>query len=591
MAKTTGDVIVEKLIDWGVDTVFGLPGDGINGIFEALRKNQDKIRFIQVPPRGGGGVRRLRLRQVHRPARRLHRHRRARGHPPAERPLRRQARQRPGAGHHRAHLPRPDRHALPAGDRPPPALHRRGRLTTSMILGPEHAATRWSTSPAARRCRAGASRTSHCRNGHPGLDALGRGVVAADGHGPHVLVVAAAHLGPAGRDAQGGRRAAQRRQEDRHPGRPGGAGRRRRARAAGRHRWPAPIVKPLLGKAVVPDDSPFTTGGIGLLGTRPSEEAMEECDTPAHGRDQLPLPEVAIPSPTRPRPCRSTSTRPGSACATRSTSAWSATPRRRSRRSCRCSSRKKDRSFLEKAQKGMKEWWELMRNREDARRHADQAAGRRAARQRPARGRRDHHDRLGHDHDLGGAAHPDPPGHEVLVLGQPGDDGAGPALRHRGPGRLPRPPGRRLRRRRRLHDADGRVRHGGQVQAADQGRHHQEQHARPDQVGADGLPGQSRVRRRAAPDRLREVRRGVRRRRLPLRDSPRRCGPRCRRRSRRNKPAIVEAVVDPFEPPMPAARHAASRRCTVRRVAGPRRAATRGKIIRSIFKDKIKELV
>src|SRR6185503_14885568 len=41
----------------------------------------------------------------------------------------------------------------------------------------------------------------------------------------------------------------------------------------------APIVKPLLGKAVVADDSPFTTGGIGLLGTEPSEVAMEECDT------------------------------------------------------------------------------------------------------------------------------------------------------------------------------------------------------------------------------------------------------------------------------------------------------------------------
>jgi len=41
----------------------------------------------------------------------------------------------------------------------------------------------------------------------------------------------------------------------------------------------APIVKPLLGKAVVPDDSPFTTGGIGLLGTEPSEVAMESCDT------------------------------------------------------------------------------------------------------------------------------------------------------------------------------------------------------------------------------------------------------------------------------------------------------------------------
>src|SRR5262249_40571601 len=45
MAKTTGDVIVEKLIDWGVDTAFGLPGDGINGIFEALGKNKDKIRM------------------------------------------------------------------------------------------------------------------------------------------------------------------------------------------------------------------------------------------------------------------------------------------------------------------------------------------------------------------------------------------------------------------------------------------------------------------------------------------------------------------------------------------------------------------
>jgi pyruvate dehydrogenase (quinone)/pyruvate oxidase len=41
----------------------------------------------------------------------------------------------------------------------------------------------------------------------------------------------------------------------------------------------APIVKPLLGKAVVPDDHPLTTGGIGLLGTKPSQEAMEECDT------------------------------------------------------------------------------------------------------------------------------------------------------------------------------------------------------------------------------------------------------------------------------------------------------------------------
>jgi pyruvate dehydrogenase (quinone) len=40
-----------------------------------------------------------------------------------------------------------------------------------------------------------------------------------------------------------------------------------------------PVVKALLGKAVLPDRSPYTTGGIGLLGTAPSVDAMEECDT------------------------------------------------------------------------------------------------------------------------------------------------------------------------------------------------------------------------------------------------------------------------------------------------------------------------
>jgi pyruvate dehydrogenase (quinone)/pyruvate oxidase len=34
-----------------------------------------------------------------------------------------------------------------------------------------------------------------------------------------------------------------------------------------------------LGKATVPDDSPYTTGQVGLLGTKPSQEALEDCDT------------------------------------------------------------------------------------------------------------------------------------------------------------------------------------------------------------------------------------------------------------------------------------------------------------------------
>src|SRR3569833_2497656 len=47
-ARTASDALVDTLIDWGVDTIFGIPGDGINGIIEALRLKQDKIRFIQV---------------------------------------------------------------------------------------------------------------------------------------------------------------------------------------------------------------------------------------------------------------------------------------------------------------------------------------------------------------------------------------------------------------------------------------------------------------------------------------------------------------------------------------------------------------
>lgn len=44
----TSDIIVEALIDWDIKVIFGLPGDGINGVMEALRKRQDKIRFILV---------------------------------------------------------------------------------------------------------------------------------------------------------------------------------------------------------------------------------------------------------------------------------------------------------------------------------------------------------------------------------------------------------------------------------------------------------------------------------------------------------------------------------------------------------------
>src|SRR5438094_10352543 len=46
--KIASELLVERLIDWGVEVVFGLPGDGINGIMEGFRRHQDRIRFFLV---------------------------------------------------------------------------------------------------------------------------------------------------------------------------------------------------------------------------------------------------------------------------------------------------------------------------------------------------------------------------------------------------------------------------------------------------------------------------------------------------------------------------------------------------------------
>ena len=48
MAKQVSDLIVERLLDWGVDTIFGFPGDGVDGFFESLRTHKDRLKFIQV---------------------------------------------------------------------------------------------------------------------------------------------------------------------------------------------------------------------------------------------------------------------------------------------------------------------------------------------------------------------------------------------------------------------------------------------------------------------------------------------------------------------------------------------------------------
>jgi len=42
--------VIDTVLEWGIDTIFGIPGDGINGVMEAIRKRQadKKLRFIQV---------------------------------------------------------------------------------------------------------------------------------------------------------------------------------------------------------------------------------------------------------------------------------------------------------------------------------------------------------------------------------------------------------------------------------------------------------------------------------------------------------------------------------------------------------------
>src|SRR5437588_1038873 len=124
----------------------------------------------------------------------------------------------------------------------------------------------------------------------------------------------------------------------------------------------APIVKALLGKACVPDDSPYTTGGIGLLGTRPSQEALESCDTLLMVGTSFPYIEFYP--------------KPGEAKAIQ----IDLDPKRiglrypvdvglvgDSARSLaelnKLLKRKSDRSFLQKAQKGMREWNKLMQER------------------------------------------------------------------------------------------------------------------------------------------------------------------------------------------------------------------------------------
>src|ERR1700758_3487632 len=48
MSQTVGDFFWQRLHEWGVRTVFGYPGDGINGLLGAMNRADGKIKFVQV---------------------------------------------------------------------------------------------------------------------------------------------------------------------------------------------------------------------------------------------------------------------------------------------------------------------------------------------------------------------------------------------------------------------------------------------------------------------------------------------------------------------------------------------------------------
>src|SRR5579885_1364669 len=360
MAKTTGDVIVEKLIGWGVDTAFGLPGDGINGIFEALRKNKDKIRFIQVrheesaafaacgyakftgrlgvcfATSGPGAIHLLNglydAKLDHAPVLAI-----------------------TGHTYHDmigTHFQQEIDILQLFGDVAP---------YNQMILGPKHAGELVDVA-----CRAALSGRTVAHLTTPSdiqdwtVSDEESSMQMVRGHTstswrPPITVPQAESLKAAAEVINGCKKVVVL----------AGMG----ALGAGEELErladivAGPIIKPLLGKATVPDDSPYTTGGVGLLGTRPSEVAMEECDglimvgTTFPYLKWYPKPDQAKCVQIDIDPNRIGLRYPvdvglvGDAKATLQHLLPLLQP-------------KKDRSFLEKAQRGMKEWNELMRSRE-----------------------------------------------------------------------------------------------------------------------------------------------------------------------------------------------------------------------------------
>ena len=276
MAETAGDVIVQTLINWGVGVVFGIPGDGINGVIEALRKRRDEIAFIQVrheeaaalaacgyakftgrlgvclSTSGPGGVHLLNgLYDA-----------KADGQPVLA---------ITGMQYHDLI----STHAQQ--DVELDKLFMDVAVYSARIMGPAHAENIIELA-----CRSAVSRRGVAHVTIP-IDIqsapLSRAMQSARNVPRHVSeAMGLPSTQPT--DEQLARAAAVLNAGHRIAilvGR-GALGARAEVLAVA-ERLGAPVAEALLGKGVLPDDSPYCTGGVGLLGTRPSQDAIEGCDT------------------------------------------------------------------------------------------------------------------------------------------------------------------------------------------------------------------------------------------------------------------------------------------------------------------------
>jgi pyruvate dehydrogenase (quinone) len=354
MAATAADILLDTIHDWGVEVIFGLPGDGINGIMEGLRQRQNKIRFVQVrheesaafmacayakftgklgvclATSGPGGIHLLNglydAKLDGQPVLAI-------------------------TGHHYHDLI--DTHAQQ--DVSLDRLFADVAVYNTRVMGASHV-----ENIADLACRTALSYRGVAHINFPvdlqeqtGGERSKRNIPAHTSHtrGRPARVPTDADIMRAAEVLNAGKRVAILCGQ--------GALHATSELEQTAAILGAPIVKALLGKAAVPDDSPYTTGGIGLLGTRPSQEALENCDTLLLVGTSFPYIEF-LPKPGQARgvqidwdPARVGLRYPvevGLVGDSRDTLA-ALLP---------FLERKRDRSFLEEAQAGMKKWSALM---------------------------------------------------------------------------------------------------------------------------------------------------------------------------------------------------------------------------------------